>query len=611
MTGLTQQNEPEQPKQTSAKDTSGLKFYSLALVVKTPETFPSEIIEVTPIESLSIQDSGPVDKEEVTYSQTHPDVSGAHDSQKDIQKGNKIEAHWLPLSDSNRQTAPCVYKDEHVVLFKFGDAQKYYWATIKNQKNLRKKEMVRWGVSNEMQPLKEHTKETSYYIEFNSLQKKLEVGTPSSGEGVAYRLCMDVAAAKLDVSDTAGNSLVFNSTSGVVDINGAKVVNVSAASEFNVNAATTNINSSQINLNGDTFVKKSLKLGGGMAVGGGGGGKAATINGDLYCTGNFMAKSINSNSITEAGFVSSDVSVSASGNNAAAAQTASPAAASQGIPTNSNTSSVSVHPSPQTDKSVKVDHAASANKAPDKLTGDKIADAPIIAAKGAGVTHKTDDSALAPVKESIAKLGTTGSQLVNTGAQGLKSITDAAKSVQSSVSSTINKVSSTAQTVQKTVMDPVNSVTRQVRDVSTSITPGIQGFAGSTRSSLSDLIDPIDSVTRDLTGGRVSIASRIDSGIDKFTNFSSKITDIERRITDPVQRVSSSMDSTVQIAQRTISQASDISDRASSLIDRTTNTVDQAREEIKRQSEQLASLADKSASTKDSVFAIVSHLRRK
>lgn len=457
MDTLTQQPVQDLRKLEDPRDVSGLKFFSMALVVKTPKEFPSWIIEVTPIESLAIQESGDIKKKDIPYKQTHQDKDGSYDSQKDVTMNNIIEAEWLPLSDSNRPTPPCVYRDETVVLYKFMDVQKYYWTTIKHEPDLRRKEMVRWAASNETEPLVPYKKETSYFLEFNAIDRFLEISTPVKGESVAYRIKIDVAGEQLDIADDRGNNIVLKSDEGAIDITAVNRITLNTK-YIELNANETVVNSPMIHLNGETRVYRDLKV------------KQNTMIKKRLDVQVGYARTW-FGSVSKGGPSLTDLEISERNRDVFVFDSEGSSPGSLAPPDANN-------PTPGTSKAYEMDRRETANKSPGELTGDKVMDAPKIASGKVPVVSKPDIPNLSKIQESAAKSKTPGHQLSESGGD------DSGMNAMSAMCS--RKVYEAEQEegdeyvseydfpedyegdmdFTPTVIDPVNSVTRTAYGVS-------------------------------------------------------------------------------------------------------------------------------------------------
>ena len=479
----------QDPKKNEApQDLSALKFFSLALVVETPAQFPSSIIKVTPIESLSTQDSGGISKKPVAYEQTHPEEGGGYHAPKSIDRGNAIEAEWMPLSDSNRDTAPCVYKDETVLLLKYADVQKYYWVTIKRQPQLRRKEMVRWGVSNETAPLKEHNKATTYYTELNALDRYFEISSPTSGESQLFRIRGDIAQGLLVITDDKGNEVLISSTQGQVTVNAQQKVVVTSATSIELNSASVVINADSIQLNGAVQVSKALQVAGGIsATGGSGGSVAARFSGDVLVNGHFQSNTINPSNYTGVHQFEDKALVQAS--------TYTPPAAPAAVTPEPSSASNWNDPNPSAEVHGPVPPPASP------------ATAALPDASPSPVPTPKLEVLITPVKESVATVSKLGSQLQDkagalvTGVQGLSA---QAQNLQKSVSGTVSQVTGTVQNtltqVRSTVMDPINQVSREVLSLTNSATGQIQSVGQNLYQSVGSVTQPLNQLSQSLTG---------------------------------------------------------------------------------------------------------------
>lgn len=560
MDTFTQQPEQDKRKLEDDKELSGLKFFSMGLVVRTPAEHPSTIIEVTPTEFLSIQETGPVEKKDTTYKQTHQDANGGFNSQKDVTKNNIIEAEWLPLSDSNRSTPPCVYKDESVMLFKYKDDPKYYWATIKHQPELRRKEMVRWSASNETSPLVPYTTQTSYYVEMDAIKRRLHIATPVNGEGVAFRVLMDVAASQMDVSDNQGNGFIIQSVSGKLTVFAKNNMEFNAGQKFTFNAPSFNVNSTDIKLNGETAIAKGLKIANGLAVAGGGGGKAMVLGGDLTVNGSLQARQIRGNSITEGGMTPADIPPMAA-QVQSASQTTAPFTASASTPASAPSAVQStLTPSAQTNKDLRYDYAATANKAPTVLTGDKFVDSPKLATGAIVPSVSYAIPGLSSIKETASKLAVPGQSLVSSGMSGLGGLADTARSIQDSVSQRISGATSGAMSAiqdgRMTVMDPINAVTRMVSTSTSSIVNMVQNPTSGLSNQVNGFLQPINNLSRMVGGKGLGSMNQLNAFNNKVYEITGKVYNINNVVGGQASKISSPIYSLTSKAGSAVNNAS-------------------------------------------------------
>lgn len=232
---------------------SELKLYSLGIVTENkPEG--TDYILVTPIEKISIQESGYINDTEREYKSTLSDIDGKEDRQE-IKAVNKIKAKWIPFGHSNRITAPDVRANETVILFKFGDVDEYYWTTIFREPSIRRLENVLYAFSNLRSGLTKFDKKTSYWFQVDTIHKKVHLHTADNdGEYTCYDIIIDTLSGIMTVTDNRGETIEIDAEKGKI--------NITARSEVNINAPT-------INLNGNVNIGGHLNVSGGSSLFGG------------------------------------------------------------------------------------------------------------------------------------------------------------------------------------------------------------------------------------------------------------------------------------------------------------------------------------------------------
>lgn len=594
MEDLTQQHEKPASRFDDDQDVSGLQFYSIALVTKTPTNQPSEVIEVTPIEKLTQQDTGPIAKPDKTYSQTHPEADGSYQSPRNIVQNNIIEATWLPLSDSNRDTAPCVYQDESVILYRYkDDKKKFYWSTVKRQAELRRKEMVRWSASNETAPLVPHTKSSSVFVELNALNKTLEIGTPVLGESVAYRLLMDFGNGQLDVSDNQGNSFIIQSTAGVITVN-AKNKTVVNAPDIQTNGDSVTVNASKITLNGVTTVTQQLIAAGGLNVSGGGG-KAFTVSGNMAVSGQIQAADIVSGSSSRGGVSGVSAPPAAVANQKATQATVNYSSLPLALPVTPG--AITPAAAPPSDKSVRYDSVSTANRNASVLTGDARVDAPSLATGTIPKQTTPDVGGISGVQESVAKASVPGQQLTPTSStsSGILTLVNNARSVQSSVSTTINSVTNTASSVvntaRATVIDPINNVSRTVSLTTGAVVSQIQGISAGLSNQVNGFLTPINSISRNLGGKGVGNIAQLNNLTTALNRTSNQVYSVSTLTDSQLRKVVTPVNSLANQGSGVINNANYAAVNVTQPMRTVTDSVDNAdrsAQEVRRQLEQLA-----------------------
>lgn len=227
---------------------SKLHFHSLGIVAVN-KPLDSHDIEVTPIEDLPMVDGELSDNlQEFSAKGKAPDGSSYETS---ADTSVTIKATWYPIHTSNRVTSPDVRRGEPVVIYRFGDTDKYYWVTQQYDLSLRKLETVIFVLSNTQDEDKAATFENSYFFEWSTHSKRMRIHTSKSdGEPFAYDIELNAKDGFLQIQDDIGNIIsldsakvrmeLINSDGSHIDMD-RKVISVYAPDTINL-TADNNIN---------------------------------------------------------------------------------------------------------------------------------------------------------------------------------------------------------------------------------------------------------------------------------------------------------------------------------------------------------------------------------
>lgn len=288
---------------------SKLQFYSLGLV-SANKKLSSKNIEVTPTEHFPML-NGEITDNTSKYSAKMQDASGSVKSVQ-VDTTATINATWLPISNSNRKTAPDVRRGETVVIYKFADTDKYWWNTVFDDSVLRRLETVIYAFSNNSKEGPTDDENSTYFLSVSTHKKLVHFHTSKNdGEPFAYDVQIDTKNGKIIITDDADNFFVLDSANrrltlkngdgSIVDVNRTNILFEAAdsismkAKDLNLTASgATTVKSGTNTISGDTEVKDKLKvdgkltLGAGMAVVNGSGGNS-TINGDINVIGSLTA----------------------------------------------------------------------------------------------------------------------------------------------------------------------------------------------------------------------------------------------------------------------------------------------------------------------------------
>lgn len=218
---------------------SRFRFYSMGVVAKN-KRLSSKKIYVTPIEDLSMYDGELNGKEEV-IEQAGEDAKGKKYTSK-VSASNTIIARWLSLSVSNRLTAPDVRVGEMVVVYQYGDHNRYYWTTMSEDISLRKLETAVFAFSGTPNEDEKLTADNCYYLEVSSHKKLVKFHmSKANGEACGFDMVFDGGKGNITIDDTKGNGILWDANSSVLSLNFTSVnVKGDLSAEGNIGGASVN-----------------------------------------------------------------------------------------------------------------------------------------------------------------------------------------------------------------------------------------------------------------------------------------------------------------------------------------------------------------------------------
>lgn len=194
--------------------------YSLGIVVKAKEP-GSDIIYVTPIEELSIQDTGMVS-----------DLYKDHLGNKDGVDGNNfnsqhsavnyVQARWKSEGRGNRISAPDVQPNEEVMLYKYGNVDQYFWEEMGREPSLRRLEDVLYSFSNLSGGVGKEAfdKDSSYWVRVSTRDKYVHIHTSDNdGEACTFDLKIDTGEGVIRLEDGLGNFMNWDAVAGIHETN--------------------------------------------------------------------------------------------------------------------------------------------------------------------------------------------------------------------------------------------------------------------------------------------------------------------------------------------------------------------------------------------------------
>jgi hypothetical protein len=203
-----------------------LRLYCIGIVVNDKEV-DSDVIDVYPVEELPLAE-GNIKEAKIEYDETLPN-SKTVPTQGKIEGKLHVQAKWVPFGHSNRITAPDVYANEHVVLFRYADTGEYYWTTIYREPMFRRLETVCYMYSDLKEKMKEFTKESSYWCEVSTREKYIHIHTSDSdGEEYKYDIIINTKESFVVITDNVRNYIRLTSPKDEIQLRANNLICLNA-----------------------------------------------------------------------------------------------------------------------------------------------------------------------------------------------------------------------------------------------------------------------------------------------------------------------------------------------------------------------------------------------
>ncbi len=205
---------------------SHLKLYSLAIVVK-DKVEGSDLIRANPTEQLPFS-NGKLKDQKIKNTSKLPDAKGTVKSAS-VEGKMEVEATWLPLSDSNRISAPDVVEGETVLLLKYSDDDRLYWVTIFRELELRRLEKVLYLFGGTKKKGVKLDRTNSYWLEVDTISGKSQFHTSkANGEPFAYDMIFDSKNGKVSIGDDINNKITIDSHASSASVETNKDIHLKA-----------------------------------------------------------------------------------------------------------------------------------------------------------------------------------------------------------------------------------------------------------------------------------------------------------------------------------------------------------------------------------------------
>jgi phage baseplate assembly protein gpV len=199
-------------------DFSKLRPYSLGIVAKN-KPLDTNTIEVTPYEDMLMLDGELTDN--ISTQQSKGQAADGTPYQTSVDSTVTVTATWLHMG-SNRRTAPDVRRGEKVMIYKFADVDKYYWASLEYDMKLRKLETVIYAISDTQKESEDGTADNTYYFEWSTHTKTVRLHTSKSdNEPYEYDILINAKDGNIMIQDDVGNFISFDSKNTRLEVKNA------------------------------------------------------------------------------------------------------------------------------------------------------------------------------------------------------------------------------------------------------------------------------------------------------------------------------------------------------------------------------------------------------
>jgi hypothetical protein len=194
---------------------SKLHLYSLGILA-TNKPLASDEIEVFPIEVSMMVDGELSDNREKLAASASDNDGSAYSVEVDT--ANTIKATWLHLGRGNRVTSPDLRRGDPVVVWRFGDTDKFYWEE-RDDLNLRRLETVLWRFSATKEEGATLTDKNSYYVEVSTHKKLIHIHTSeANNEYCGFDLQINTDEGFIQFQDTKENTILLNAKENQIEL---------------------------------------------------------------------------------------------------------------------------------------------------------------------------------------------------------------------------------------------------------------------------------------------------------------------------------------------------------------------------------------------------------
>ena len=236
---------------------SEFKFYSYGIVANNKKRDSYEI-EVSPIEDIPFADG------ELTSHVNKYATKGINSDdgcfETEVKATNSIKATWLPMGEANRRTAPDVRRGESVAIYRFGDSDKYWWNTMKNESKIRRAETVVYAYGATTKEGGELNANNCYFMEFSGHDGHITLQTSkANGEYASYIFQLNGKVGTATLVDDLGNEIVMDTSQDTIELNHHKGNSIKLNNDnTNVYVAKEHIFKGNIAVFGKIFATRTI-----------------------------------------------------------------------------------------------------------------------------------------------------------------------------------------------------------------------------------------------------------------------------------------------------------------------------------------------------------------
>lgn len=266
------------------EEASKFRVYSLAIAAENKDDGHDWMLEVTPLELVSMLD-GEVNARGERQASTGTDSSGKIYADS-VVTSNSIPAEWIGIGESNRRTCPNVRRGEELILYTLADSNKIFWTPRNKKVGLRALETAVWAFSGTPEEGdKAFNDENAYVVEVSTHRKVITVSTSkANGEKSRFFFQLNPGEGLATLADDHDNEITIDSlTPRISMINGENVEVHLQAKNLDVNVPGNQTNTVEGNVTINVTGSVAVTAGKGASI------TAPTIaiNGETTVTGSF------------------------------------------------------------------------------------------------------------------------------------------------------------------------------------------------------------------------------------------------------------------------------------------------------------------------------------